>query len=81
MFIDGKFHNYDIQIDKGNIVAIAPQIDATANIDAADLLVFAGFIDAHIHGAYFANCEHGEEAVRRIYKILLTYGVCSFFLL
>ena len=78
VFIDGVYRNVDVEFKDGLITAIGEDLDGDEVIDVTGKLIFPGFIDVHIHGADFVNCWDGEEAVRRMCKILPRFGVTSF---
>lgn len=79
IFLDGHYHSgLDIRIQNGIIAEIGRNLQDPEVLDAKGSFVFPGFIDVHIHGAAFVNCWDGEEAVRKICKVLPQYGVTSF---
>jgi len=79
VFIDGKYHDgLDIRCADQKIVEIGPNLTGDDNIiDAGGNLVFAGFIDTHIHGGYGRGFHDGLEAVQEICRMLPKTGVTS----
>ena len=80
VFLDGVYHdNLEVLTKDGKILEVGPNLpcDGEEVIDAGGNLVFAGFIDIHIHGSYQKSWADGEEAVRYICSQLPKHGVTS----
>ena len=79
VFIDGSYHNVDIRTEDGKIRDIDQSSLSSDDIviDAADLLVFPGFVDIHMHGGYMLNFLDGEESVRALCDKLPSTGITS----
>ena len=52
VFIDGKFHETEVQFDEKGITAIGNDLKDDEVIDAEGKYLFAGLIDAHVHGGW-----------------------------
>ena len=80
VFYDGGFHQEDIRIRNGVMEEIGPCLTAgdEEEVDASGCLVFAGFLDTHIHGCNGSECNEGPEAVRKACALLPNYGVTGF---
>ena len=94
VFIDGAFHEVDVEYDENQIVTIGKGLAGTVCkdqvIDAEGNYLFAGFIETHQHGGfrktfyrneYSENGEHfnGVEDVNYILERLPRYGVTTVF--
>ena len=77
-FINGQFHNYDVEIKNGKISQIGESLSGKDCIDLHGKMLFPGFIDTHIHGAVQMNCGDSVEAMKTICKALPKFGVTSF---
>jgi len=79
VFLDGVYHDdLEVLTKDGKIIEIGQNLTSNGDIiDAAGNLVFAGFVDIHIHGSYERNFGDGEEAVRYICSKLPQQGVTS----
>jgi Tol biopolymer transport system component len=64
--------NVDIVVDDGRIEAVLPRGDRTPTVDAADLTVMPGLIDAHIHW-HLRGRAWGDRQGR----LWLAYGVTT----
>ena len=69
VFIDGKFHDVDVQYDENEIINIGKNLTENINgeqiIDAQGNYLFAGFIETHQHGGFrktFYRNEYSENA-------------------
>lgn len=78
VFIDGSFHDYDIEILDGRIKRIKRNLQENHKIDVKRNLIFPGFIDTHIHGTSQVNCGDSVEAMYKICETLPSFGVTSF---
>ena len=81
VFIDGAYHDYDIEVVDGMISRIGADLEVAEGvevIDAAGKVIFPGFIETHIHGGALVSLGDGEEAVRKICAALPQYGITSF---
>lgn len=78
IFVDGAFHEVDIKVENGLICEIGRNVLGEDRVDVKQQLVFPGFIDTHIHGAFQVNCGDSAEAMKRICRALPRYGVTSF---
>lgn len=89
VFIDGKFHEgLEVKFDKERIIDIGENLQDDEVIDAKGNYVFAGLIDAHVHGGYGRNFtaiervdEFGdiEEQTRYLNDKFPSTGVTSYF--
>ena len=89
VFIDGKFHeNLEVAFNREQITAIGQNLNDAEVIDAKGNYLYAGIIDAHMHGGWLRNFndiktlpEYGdiEEQVRYILKQCPRYGVTTVF--
>ena len=77
VFIDGKFHDYDVRVENGLITEIADRIDEEG-FDASGKYLFAGFIDTHFHGACDAYCGDSMEKMEEIARTIPKYGVTGY---
>lgn len=79
VFFDGVFHDVDVRTREGKIGEIRPQLSGDEEIIAASgYLVFAGFLDTHIHGFNTATCVAGAEDVRKVAAGLPAFGVTGY---
>lgn len=78
VFIDGKFHDVDVRIKEGLIQDIGKNLQDEKIVDASGKLLFAGFIENHIHAGANVSLNDSKEAVEKICRILPRYGVTSF---
>ena len=78
VFIDGQYRDVDVRCSDGLITAIGKNLQDNEVINADGMVLYAGMIDTHIHGAKF--CEYGEgvDAIKTIAAALPEYGVTSF---
>ncbi|HPW53791.1 MAG TPA: amidohydrolase family protein [Erysipelotrichaceae bacterium] len=94
VFIDGQFHDVDVQYDENKIINIGRNLTENVAdkdiIDAKGNYLFAGFIETHQHGGFrktFYRNEYSENAenfnglddVNFILKELPKYGVTTVF--
>ena len=79
VFLNGVYHDdLEILTEDGKIIAVGQNLTSDGDVlDAGGNLVFAGFIDTHIHGSYRRSFLDGEEAVRDICAQLPRQGVTS----
>ena len=65
VFVDGQFHDYDVKTENGLITEVADNIKGDDVFDAKGQYLFAGFIDAHFHGACNVYCGDSVESDAR----------------
>ncbi len=78
VFIDGQYHDVDVQFKDGLITAIGNDLQDDEVIDATGRYLYAGMIDTHIHGAKQCEYSGGVDAIKTIAGALPEYGVTSF---
>ncbi len=78
VFINGAFCNVDVKVADGKIVEVGTNLTDEEVFDASGKLVFAGFIDSHIHGALKHNLGDSVENVKDVCAYLPQFGVTSF---
>ena len=78
VFVDGQFHDYDVKTENGLITEVAENIEGDEVFDARGQYLFAGFIDAHFHGACNVYCGDSVESMREIARTIPQYGTTSY---
>ncbi len=78
LFIEGRFHAYDIRVEDGRIAEIGENLPGEPREDLGGKFVFPGFIDTHVHGYHGASCGDSPESMREICAALPRFGVTSF---
>ncbi|MBQ1342217.1 MAG: hypothetical protein IIY33_07020, partial [Erysipelotrichaceae bacterium] len=88
VFIDGQFHETEVQFDEKGIIAIGNDLKDDDVIDAEGKYLYAGLIDAHVHGGWGRSLvaiertdEFGdmEEQVSYLCNRFPSTGVTTFF--
>lgn len=77
VFINGSFYDCDVRTENGLITEISKDI-LDDGFDASGCYLFAGFIDAHFHGACEAYCGDSLEKMQEIARTLPQYGVTAY---
>jgi N-acetylglucosamine-6-phosphate deacetylase len=80
---DRQLENSSVLVEDGRILAIGSreQMWREAADDRVDLggdFLVPGFIDLHLHGTGFHLVDDGAEALKRLCRLLPTYGVTGF---
>ena len=88
VFIDGNFHDTEVQFDEKGITAIGKDLKDDEVIDAHGNYLFAGLIDAHVHGGWgrsLVSIENTdkfgdiEEQISYLCNRFPSTGVTTFF--
>ena len=77
VFIDGCFRDVDVKTENGLITQIGCNLEGEG-YDASGCYLFAGFIDAHFHGACDAYCGDSLEKMEEIARTIPRYGTTSY---
>ncbi|MBE5780324.1 MAG: hypothetical protein E7328_00670 [Clostridiales bacterium] len=79
VFYNGMYHDEDVRIRDGVIAEIGiGLVGDEETIDAAGKLVYAGFLDTHIHGCNGGECSDSTEAVIKASELLPKFGVTGY---
>jgi len=79
VYLSGRFEKADVLIRDGKFAAVGSDLSAEQVIDASDLMVAPGFIDAHTHGAAGVDVNAaGVEGLRKIAAFFASQGTTAF---